>query len=61
MDIAGFLRGNKTFMVVAGLLVYIGVKMVNGTEADPNIVYALLGGGLGTLRMGIKNGDSKKK
>ena len=55
MDILGFLRGNKTIMIAFGLLLYIGLNMVNGTEADQNIVNALLGGGLWTLRLGMKN------
>lgn len=61
IDIPKFLQGNKTFMIVVGLLVYIGVNMVNKTEADPNIVYALLGGSLWTLRLGVKNGSNEPK
>ena len=53
----GYLRGNKTIMVAVGLLLYIGLNMFNGTEADQNVVNALLGGGLWTLRLGIKNGE----
>lgn len=60
MDILGFLKGNKTYMIVVGLLIYIAINAVNGSETDPNIVNALLGGGLWTLRLGIKNGDGKK-
>ncbi len=56
MDILAFLRGNKTIMIAIGLLLYVGTNIVNGTEADQNVVSALLGGGLWTLRLGMKNG-----
>ena len=51
-----YLRGGKTMMISAGLLLYIAIQAVNGETADPNIVYALLGGGMWTLRLAIKNG-----
>ena len=57
VDILGFLRGNKTFMIVVGLIVYIVVNMVNGTETDQNIVNGLLAGSIWTLRLGVKNGS----
>ncbi len=60
MDILGFLRGNKTIMIAVGLIVYLGTQMINGTEADPNVVNGLLAGGLWTLRLGMKNGTSPK-
>ena len=56
MDILGFLRGNKTIMIAVGLLSYLAINAINGTEPDQNMVYALLGGGMWTLRLGIKNG-----
>ena len=51
-----YLRGGKTMMISAGLLLYIAIQAINGETADPNIVNALLAGGLWTLRLGIKNG-----
>lgn len=61
MDILSYIRGNKTFMIVLGMLAYLGINAVNGTEADPNTINALLAGGLWTLRLGMKSGDGKKK
>ena len=61
MDILGYLRGNKTFMIVLGLLAYIGVNAVNGVESDPNIVNALLAGSVWTLRLGMKDSVKAKK
>jgi len=61
MDILGYLRGNKTFMIVLGLLGYIGVNMANGVESDPNVVNALLAGSVWTLRLGVSNGGKAKK
>ena len=53
IDILGFLRGKKTFMVALGLIAYMGRSAITGEPADPNIVYALLGGGMWTLRLGM--------
>lgn len=60
MDVLGFLRGNKTFMVAVGLVLYGGQALINKTEVDPNIVAVLLGGGLWTLRLAVKNGSKPK-
>lgn len=47
------IKGNKTYALGVGLLGYLAVCLLTQTEVDQNIVNALLGGGLITLRAGI--------
>lgn len=49
-----FLNGKKTYAVGIALVGYVVVSWLTQSEIDQNIINALLGGGLVTLRMGVK-------
>ena len=54
MKLLQAISGGKTYGLAAALLVYIVVQVVNQQPVDDAVVYALLGGGLVTLRSGSK-------